>query len=79
MATFCNLRKKIRDNPKMVRVERERERERENKGVSYCQICNQDERVILGCNKGISRIYSAYHNIYDMSNQAYFSLRQIEN
>ena len=77
MATFCMLRRKIKGNPKLVRVEREREREREreNKGVSYCQICNQDERVILGCNKGISRIYSAYYNVYDMRIQAYFSLR----
>ena len=33
--------------------EREGERERENKGDWYCQIFNQDERVISGCKNGI--------------------------
>ena len=28
MATFCKMRKKIKDNSKIMRVERERERER---------------------------------------------------
>ena len=58
MATFRKMHKKIKDNinvqdEKYEYVERERERERENRGDWYCQIFNQDERVISGCKKGI--------------------------
>ena len=38
---------------KDVSKKREKERERKNREDWYCQIFNQDERVISGCKKGI--------------------------